>query len=107
MPDGTRKAMTPPEDFDRPVFNTADKTITVTGTPQTLGDYQLVFRLTGYGNETSTDTLVVHVMDMTGITDVTAKGHEKAAPLFDLQGRRLKAQPRRGIYIENRRKKVF
>ncbi len=107
MPDGTRKAMTPPEDFERPVFNTADKTITVTGTPQTVGDYQLVFRLTGYGNETSTDTLVVHVMDMTGITDVTAKGHEKAAPLFDLQGRRLKAQPRRGIYIENRRKKVF
>ena len=45
-------------------------------------------------------------MEATGISHVPAAGSNNEERLYDLQGRRLKAAPQRGMYIRNGRKYV-
>ena len=105
LPDGTRKSLTLPDGFERDI-DAATKTVVIKGTPQEAGDYKVVMRLTGMNSEVKNDTIVFHIVDPTGIANVNTGARREVAPVYDLQGRRLKSQPRHGVYIENRRKRV-
>ena len=70
-PDGTKTAYGVPADFEY-TYDTTGKTITLTGTPQQEGDYLFAYKLTGYGNETVSDTIVIHVSAPTGISNMVA-----------------------------------
>jgi len=88
-------------------FSTADKTFTITGTPTKEGDYRLITRLTGYGNESVIDTMFVHVTQTDGITDVTRRPDGTVTEVYDLSGRRIQSgadrRHTRGMRIVRRR----
>ena len=54
--------------------------------------------------EEGVDATLVVTGEATGIDGVTANG--KKAELFDLSGRKLNAQPVKGVYIQNGKKVV-
>ena len=78
LPDGSYKSFGVPEGFERQNDNTAH-TITIRGVPQTAGDYQFAVRLTGLGGEKVQDTVVVHAIDATGISDVAITSRTSAS----------------------------
>ena len=55
--------------------------------------------------EADASTLLEQIYGITGI-DAVRQSHEGQLDIYDLQGRRLNALPRRGIYIVNGRKVI-
>ena len=102
LPDGTYKAYNVPEGFTR---TTANKVITITGTPTQVGDYKFAVKLTGLGSETVTDTVYLHVAGSTDIVAVPAKVIYKTE-IYDLSGCKLPVTDEnslpRGIYVIKR-----
>ncbi|MGX8696889.1 MAG: hypothetical protein ACSW8D_10920, partial [Prevotella sp.] len=86
------------------------KTLSVKGTPQQEGDYRVVVRLTGLDNVAVYDTIVFRALDPTGITDLhphsTIHTPDSNNHQYDLQGRPIEGQPRKGVFIENRKKRL-
>ena len=105
LPDGTRKWLELPEEFGYDIDILA-KNILIKGTPKEAGDYKVVLRITAMNGEAKNDTVLFHIADPTGIADVNAATDRIATPIYDLQGRILKARPSHGVYFENRRKRV-
>lgn len=91
------------------------KTFTISGVPDTPGDYTIVFRV---GGSTAYPEKVyvratIHVLDPTGIESVQQELVDVDAPAYDLQGRKVGTlrhlqdnQLPRGIYIVGRKKFV-
>lgn len=102
LPDGTSKSYNVPEGFTR---TTANKIMTISGTPTQVGDYKFAVKLTGLGGETVTDTIYLHVAGPTDIVTVPAKKTYKTE-VYDLSGTKIpvadeKSLPR-GIYVIKR-----
>jgi rhamnogalacturonan endolyase len=102
LPDGTYKSYNVPEGFAR---STANKVITVTGTPTQVGDYKFAVKLTGLGGEVVNDTVVLHVAAPTGVVAAPAKVAYKTE-IYDLSGRKLPVTDENslpgGIYVIKR-----
>ena len=89
------------------------KTFTISGVPDTPGDYTIVFRV---GGSTAYPEKVyvratIHVLDPTCIESVEQDPIDMDAPAYDLQGRKVGTlrhlqnnQLPRGIYIVGRKK---
>ena len=88
LPDGTRKAFIAPDGFQT-TNDASTKTYTISGTPDQLGDYKFVLRITGMNSETLNDTLTFHVAERgaQAIRSLTQEGG--AAEAYDAAGRRL------------------
>ncbi len=103
-PDSTRKSYVAPDGFEKPVFDTGTKTITLKGTPTELGTYRFALKLTGPGNVTVNDTLVVNVgTEPVGIEEITSSHDQQPRVIYDAAGRVLSNQllstlPK-GLYI--------
>ena len=82
MPSGLKKTVG---------YEDISMTQTLTGTPTEVGDYRLLLKLTGLGDEEKVDTLTVHVVEkqIEGIADACARNESDAEGVYDLQGRRL------------------
>ncbi len=102
LPDGTYKSYNVPEGFAR---STANKVITVTGTPTQVGDYKFAVKLTGLGGEVVNDTVVLHVAAPTGVVAAPVKVAYKTE-IYDLSGRKLPVTDENslpgGIYVIKR-----
>ena len=102
LPDGTSKSYNVPEGFTR---TTANKVMTITGTPTQVGDYKFAVKLTGLGGEVVNDTVVLHVAGTTGIVAAPVKTINKTE-IFDLSGCKLPVTDEnslpRGIYVIKR-----
>jgi rhamnogalacturonan endolyase len=63
LPDGTKLGTNKlPDGFE--LTKAADmSSFTLTGTPETLGDYEFTFRLVGYNGESVNETLTLHVVE--------------------------------------------
>ena len=105
LPDGTSKVYDVPDGFERENDFTAH-TITVSGIPQQAGDYLFALQLTGLGGQKVADTLVVHVVEPSGIEMVKTLLSSPVA-VFDLSGHRLTVSDvgtlPEGVYIVRRR----
>ncbi len=86
-------------------YSSATKRITISGTPTLEGDYEVRFRLTGYGNESVTDTIIVHAVQPNAIQGITTTD-DRTAAIYDLMGRPAK-QPHKGIYIIRKGNKTY
>ena len=108
-PDGTKRNLNVPDGFEYTV-DSDTKTLSVKGTPQQEGDYRVVVRLTGLDNVAVYDTIVFRALDPTGITDLhpqsTIHTPRSNNHQYDLQGRPIEGQPRKGVFIENRKKRL-
>ena len=102
LPDGTYKAYNVPDGFTR---TTANKVMTITGTPTQVGDYKFAVKLTGIGGEVVNDTVVLHVAGTTGIVAAPVKTTYKTE-IYDLSGCKLPVTDEnslpRGIYVIKR-----
>ena len=102
LPDGTYKGYNVPAGFTR---TTANKVITISGTPTMEGDYKFAVKLTGLGGETVNDTIVMHVAGTTGIVTTPVKTTYKTE-IFDMSGCKLPVTDEnslpRGVYVIKR-----
>ncbi len=104
LPDGTKKAFTVPSDFSRPSYDSGTKTLKLTGTPQSPGQYLFAIKLMGLGSDNVLDTLIVNVIDPTGIQEVkSVQEQDSSRIIYDAAGRVL-SQPSvatlpKGLYI--------
>ena len=102
LPDGTSKSYNVPDGFTR---KTANKVMTITGTPTQVGDYKFAVKLTGLGGEVVNDTVVLHVAGTTGIGAAPVKTTYKTE-IYDLSGCKLPVTDEnslpRGIYVIKR-----
>jgi rhamnogalacturonan endolyase len=102
LPDGTSKSYNVPDGFTR---TTANKVITISGTPTQVGDYKFAVKLTGLGGEVVNDTVVLHVAGTTGIVAAPVKTTYKTE-IYDLSGCKLPVTDEnslpRGIYVIKR-----
>ena len=102
LPDGTSKSYNVPDGFTR---TTANKVITISGTPTQVGDYKFAVKLTGLGGEVVNDTVVLHVA---GSTDIIAAPVKKTykTEIYDLSGTKIPVTDEnslpRGIYVIKR-----
>ena len=96
-PDGTQKRNLPPTGMSRSI-DYDNKTITFTGSLNEGGDYKIEMKLTALsGNETVTETLVIHVDDGTGIENAVS-GQQDEKAVYDIQGRQRNGV-KRGLNI--------
>ena len=86
-------------------YSSATKRLTVSGTPTLEGDYEVRFRLTGYGNESTTDTIIVRAVQPSAILGITTTDDRQAA-VYDLMGRRVTDQ-HKGIHIIRKTNKTY
>ena len=102
LPDGTSKSYNVPDGFTR---TTANKVITISGTPTQVGDYKFAVKLTGLGGEVVNDTVVLHVAGSTGIIAAPVKKTYKTE-IYDLSGTKIPVTDEnslpRGIYVIKR-----
>ena len=102
LPDGTSKSYNVPDGFTR---TTANKVMTISGTPTQVGDYKFAVKLTGLGGEVVNDTVVLHVAGSTGIVAAPVKTTYKTE-IYDLSGCKLPVTDEnslpRGIYVIKR-----
>ena len=102
LPDGTSKSYNVPDGFTR---TTANKVMTISGTPTQVGDYKFAVKLTGIGGEVVNDTVVLHVAGTTGIVAAPVKTTYKTE-IYDLSGCKLPVTDEnslpRGIYVIKR-----
>jgi rhamnogalacturonan endolyase len=102
LPDGTYKGYNVPAGFTR---TTANKVITISGTPTMEGDYKFAVKLTGLGGEVVNDTVVLHVAGTTGIVAAPVKTTYKTE-IFDMSGCKLPVTDEnslpRGVYVIKR-----
>ena len=102
LPDGTSKSYNVPDGFTR---TTANKVMTITGTPTQVGDYKFAVKLTGLGGEVVNDTVVLHVAGTTGIIAAPVKKIYKTE-IYDLSGCKLPVADEnslpQGIYVIKR-----
>ena len=103
-PDGTIKLFNLPLPGFTNTRDTDNHLYTIEGTPEQLGDYTFVLKLSGNNSMTIEETLTVHVVEDTGINSM-ASDTKADARYYDLQGRRVN-QPTKGIYIVNGKKIV-
>ena len=96
-PDGTKKAYAAPEGMTYSIDANEGYSI-LKGALSEVGDYRIDLKLTGYGNETATETLTIRVVDPSGISDVSANGTSATTAIYDLSGRRQQ-QARPGVSI--------
>ena len=84
---------------------TANKVITISGTPTQVGDYKFAVKLTGLGGETVNDTVVLHVAGTTGIVAAPVKTTYKTE-IYDLSGTMIPVADEnslpQGIYVIKR-----
>ena len=106
-PDGTEKDSAVPEDMKRN-FDSASKILTLSGTANQEGDYQIILTLVPYSGENLTDTLVIHSVNATGIENIEAPFQaDQSMLLYDLQGRqRTEIRPGE-IYIIRQNGKTY
>ena len=91
------------------------KTFTITGVPDAVGDYTILFRVGGSTSypEKTYASATIHVVEPTNIKGVRQDVPDMDSPVYDLQGRKVgtlrsmsERQLPRGIYIVNRKKYV-
>ena len=108
LPDGKQKAINVPTGWEKAIDNDAH-TITITGTPDQLGEYKIAIKLTGLsGSEIVVDTLRIHAVEATGIETLRQRtATSGVTAVYDLSGHRLPdnaiGEGRRGIFIVERR----
>ena len=103
MPDGTRKPLVMPAGLTRTI-DAATKRITITGSLDEGGDYQIEIKLTELvGSGSVTETLTIHVDDGTGIENVTSG--QQAKTVYDVQGHQ-RNDTKRGLNIIRQEGKV-
>ena len=104
LPDGTRKAFIAPDGFQATNDKTT-KTYTLTGTPDQVGDYKFVLRISGMNGETFNDTLIFHVNEIETPTFITGNSmaNRTTTEIYDAAGRRLQMDDAdrmpRGLHI--------
>lgn len=101
--DGTRiKSYAAPDGmtFTR---NATDRTFTLSGTPQEVGDYEFLIKSSGdISGMSITDTLRIHVTDATGIENLTPALSQDEEVVYDLQSRPVKTMQSGRVYIVRR-----
>ncbi|MBQ9357896.1 MAG: rhamnogalacturonan lyase [Prevotella sp.] len=80
-------------------INNDNNTISITGTPQQTGNYEIGLQLNGLGGEKAEITIAINVTETTGICTVYNNENEN---FFDLMGRRVSTFHQGNIYIERR-----
>jgi rhamnogalacturonan endolyase len=107
LPDGTTSTKAPGSMTSK--IDYTAKTITISGTASQEGDYVFTYNLTGTDKVTMRHSIVVHVVNTTGISDASRLNDNveltTGKPVFNLNGQRV-ANPRKGIYIVGG-KKIF
>lgn len=107
LPDGTTSTKAPGSMTSK--IDYTAKTITISGTASQEGDYVFTYNLTGTDKVTMRHSIVVHVVNTTGISDASRLNDNveltTGKPVFNLKGQRV-ANPSKGIYIVGG-KKIF
>ena len=85
-----------------------NKTVTLSGIFEKVGDYKFLVTLTGLGGETVYDTLTVHVITPASIVDIASQNRFEngADATYDLQGRHYPSV-RHGLYIVRKNGKAM
>ena len=107
-PDGTEKNSAVPEGMTRN-FDSTSKILTLNGTANLLGDYQIMLTIVPYSGDNITDTVVIHSQgNPAGIETIEAQMQANQPSLiYDLQGR-LRTEMRPGeIYIIRQNGKTY
>ena len=107
LPDGSKKSYLLPDGLTR-TFDTNTKVLTLQGTLNQTGDYQLTLGLNQLGSGSVADTIIIHSVNSTGIEMVNSEPFSNDQ-YYDLQGRQQKAL-KPGINIirqGNRARKIF
>jgi rhamnogalacturonan endolyase len=116
LPDGTKKSYNVPEGFERPVYNSTQRKLTLKGAPKEAGTYGFVLKLTGLNGPVIEDTIRVVATHSTGIEDIENVKPDTNAPttIYDAAGRLMPQQSvsilPRGLYIireGNRTRKIL
>lgn len=104
-PDGTEKNSAVPEGMTRN-FDSTSKILTLNGTANLLGDYQIMLTIVPYSGDNITDTIIIHSVDPTGIESI--ENHQQTpAQIYDVQGRQRTEMHPGEIYIIRRGGKTF
>ena len=116
LPDGTKKSYNVPEGFERPVYNSTQRKLTLKGAPKEAGTYGFVLKLTGLNGPVIEDTIRVVATHSTGIEDIENVKPDTNAPttIYDASGRMMPQQHvsnlPKGLYIireGNRTRKIL
>ena len=101
LPDGTTSTVSP--STIKKTIDFRKKTVTLKGTFPESGDYRFVITLTGLTGEKVTDTLTVHVGNVSGIEERKTSANAGRMTVYDTAGRRLPYQSLselpQGLYI--------
>ena len=106
LPDGTKKTASA-AGFTL-TKDTENCNVVITGHPSQTGIWQFILKATSPANGiATTDTISVEVGDVTGIETIDNGELIKDNAIYDLQGRKVNATKKRGIYIKNGKKHVI
>ncbi|MBO4849564.1 MAG: rhamnogalacturonan lyase [Prevotella sp.] len=87
-PSGTKKFYALPEGFEGAVDNDT-RTVSFKGRPEETGDYKIMLKLTGRSTEVVEDTLVVHVVEASGLEQPMEDTVSQITAVYDMAGRRM------------------
>ena len=104
-PDGTTKNSAVPEGMTRN-FDSTSKTLTLNGTANLPGDYQIMLTITPLSGDNFTETIVIHSDGATGIENIEQQGKQPTL-IYDLQGRQRTEMRPGEIYIIRQGGKTF
>ena len=98
-PDGTTKSSAVPDGMER-ITDNDNKTFTIKGVANLLGDYEIVLTLTELSSGSVTDTIVIHSVDGTGIENIKSTPQAGQPTLiYDAQGRQRTEMRPGEVYI--------
>ena len=89
-PDGTKSSISIPSCFtsSKETLGTS-MTLTLTGTPNQEGDYQVFVKLTDMNGTVVNDTITIHVVNATGIRTYQTDTPSATTEVFDLSGQKM------------------
>src|SRR5574344_1688229 len=94
LPDSTKKSYMLPDGWDKTVDFT-NKNFQMKGKATVVGDYKVVIKLTGMGGEIVQDTILIHSVDPTGISQTMTDAQQQTAVtgsrIYDAGGRQMKS----------------
>ena len=85
-------------------YNSATKSVTISGTPTLPGDYTIAFKLTGRGGSSNFEVITISSVESSnGISNVKNGGSQEALHIYDAAGRLLPHQAidqlPKGLYL--------
>ena len=85
-------------------YDSATKSVTISGTPTLLGDYTIAFKLTGRGGSSNFEVITISSVESSnGISNVKNGGSQEALHIYDAAGRLLPHQAidqlPKGLYL--------